>query len=57
MKRQATDWERLQFDFVQEEIRRNTKDGATSKTDEEDKKKLVGKGKIQLEPWQEERSQ
>ena len=39
------DWERIWSDLVQEEIRRNIRDGVTSITDEEEECDLVGKGK------------
>ena len=45
------DWERLRSDLMQDEIRRNTRDGSSSKTDDEDNCALAiqarkGKGKI-----------
>lgn len=39
------DWERLCFDLVQEVIRRNTRDGVTSISNEEEYCSLVCKGK------------
>lgn len=38
-------WETIWSDLVHEEIRRNTRDGVTSKIDEQEKISLVGKGK------------
>lgn len=37
-------WERLRFDLVQEEIQWNTRDGVTSKSEEEENFVLDGKG-------------
>eukprot|EP00253_Pinus_taeda_P006122 PITA_06122 len=39
------DWERVWLDLMQEEIRRNTKDSSSSKTDDEEYCALVGKAK------------
>lgn len=38
-------WEHIWFDLVQEDIRRNIRDGASYKEKDEDKFALVGKGK------------
>jgi len=49
-------WERLWFDLVQEGIKRNTRDGVSSKVEDEENFSLVGKGnkgkgnKIQRKP-------
>ena len=42
------EWERLWSDLVQEEIRRNTRDGSSSKHDDEENCALVGKEKKEL---------
>ena len=39
------DWERLWSDLVQEEFQRNTRDGSSSKTDDEENCTLAGKAK------------
>ena len=39
------DWEQLWSNLVQEEFRRNTKDGSSSKTDDEENFTLAGKEK------------
>ena len=39
------DWERLWSDLVQEEFRRNTRDGSSSKTDDDENCALDGKAK------------
>ena len=39
------DWERLWSDLVQEEFWRNTRDGSSSKTDDEENCALAGKAK------------
>ena len=38
-------WERLWSDLVQEEFQRNTRDGTSSRAEDEEKFSLVGKGK------------
>lgn len=38
-------WEKLQSDLVHEDIKRNIRDGVTSKSEEEENFALVGKGK------------
>lgn len=42
-KEKLPNWERLWFDLAHEEIRRNTRDGVTSK-EEEEEFSIVGKG-------------
>ena len=39
------DWERIWSDLVQEEFKRNTRDGSSSKTDDKENCALVGKAK------------
>jgi len=45
MEEKLLKWERHWFDLVEEEIRRNTRDGVLAKFDEEEHCALVGKGK------------
>ena len=44
-REKLTDWERLWLDLVQEKFRRNTRDGCSSKTNDEENCALIGKAK------------
>ena len=44
-REELPNWERLWYDLVQEEIRWNTKDGTSSKGEDEENFAMVGKGK------------
>jgi len=44
-REKLSNWEHLWYDLVQEEIRRNARDGTSSKGKDEEKISLAGKGK------------
>ena len=44
-RKKLLDWERLWSDLMQEEVRRSTRDGSSSKNDDEENLALAGKAR------------